>query len=90
MAKFFVGQLVRLVKTFHPENQGREARITEIFDECESCVAGWPVNCRTDGAIEGFYNHTDRLEPILPEGAQPLGYSFEQMMSEFGVTEAVK
>ncbi|QHJ81513.1 MAG: hypothetical protein [Bacteriophage sp.] len=31
-----------------------------------------------------------QLEPILPEGAQPLGYSFEQMMSEFGVMEAVK
>lgn len=90
MAKFFVGQLVRLVKVFHPENQGREARIVAFFDECESSVEGWPVNCIVDGANKGTANHTDRLEPILPEGAQPLGYSFEQMMSDFSVMEAVK
>lgn len=37
-----------------------------------------------------FAPHSEQLEPITPEGAQPLGYSFEQMMSEFGAEETVK
>lgn len=44
------------------------------------------IGCtRKDCGVESY-----RLEPIVYDGAQPLGYSFEQMMSEFGVAEAVK
>ncbi len=94
MARLFAGQRVRIVC---PESNcnGQECWIREVG------VVGWIddetsfIGCSVDlpsTSIESdwcvFENH--ELEPILPEGAQPLGYSFELMMSEFGVTEAVK
>lgn len=45
---------------------------------------------KADNGATRFGPSSAQLEPILPEGAQPLGYSFEQMMSEFGVQETVK
>ena len=85
MSRFFVGQRVRVVKAFFPENVGRETGITEIFDECESQEPGWPVNCCLAGKSRGNANHTDRLEPILPEGAQPSEFSFAELMDNLGV-----
>lgn len=106
MAKFFVGQRVRIVRATHAANNGITGVITAIGRWRDGDVLpsgailafsefGY-VDCylsldreRHDGQKRGF-NRFDQLEPILPEGAQPLGYSFEKMMSEFGVTEAVK
>ncbi len=107
MAKFFVGQRVRLVVTKNEFNRGREGSIIAVGDwgygdilPCGLNYIGevhsdlyvdWDTfveaggNFNKSGPIESY-----RVEPILPEGAQPLGYSFEQMMSELGVTEAVK
>lgn len=80
MSKFFVGQMVRLVKAYHPENQGLEGRIVAMFDERESCIPGWPINCVVDAGASGDADHTDRLEPILPEGSAPSEYTFQQLM----------
>lgn len=79
MSKFFVGQRVRLVKTYHPENQGLEGRIVAMFDERDSSVPGWPINCVVDARSSGA-DHTDRLEPILPEGSAPGEFTFQQLM----------
>lgn len=94
MANHFFGQLVR-INCPDSHEHGVECRIIETD------VKGWSVDCgsfigckvnikcsdpRYDFCI--FENH--ELEPILPKGDEPLGYSFEQMMSEFGVTEVVK
>ncbi len=107
MAKFFVGQRVRLVNSLMAENLGAEGVITHIGvwrdgDMLPIGIIGSgpghaDVIVKWDYALiygSVIIDHgpcnSERLEPILPEGAQPLGYSFEQMMSEFGVTEAVK
>lgn len=106
MAKFFVGQRVRLVRANFAQNLGAEGIITHMGPWRDGDML--PIGLKLIGAAtdvivkwnqlmsykEKMIDHgpccLDRLEPILPEGAQPLGYSFEQMMSEFGVTEAVK
>ncbi|UWJ04762.1 hypothetical protein CUB19_gp50 [Stenotrophomonas phage CUB19] len=103
MAKFFVGQRVRIVRARHPTNNGLTGVISHIgpWKYLEILPSGRALgeeqaDCyvrldspRHDGAMSGANSYW-QLEPILPEGAQPIGYSFEQMMSEFGVTEAVK
>lgn len=88
MAKFFVGQMVKLVKAFDPKKVGKEGRILDIFCERQSTVAGWPVNCVCDWTEPGYADHTDRLEPILPEGAQPSEFSFTELMDNLGVVVA--
>jgi len=101
MAKFFVGQRVRIKWSKNwPELAGQEGVISgSLVNYPNSHECGWPVSPDSWGSQNSPYSHPrdgrfapgeDQLEPILPEGAQPLGYSFEQMMSEFGVTEAVK
>lgn len=106
MAKFFVGQKVRLVRAQYEKNLGAEGVITHMgpWGEGELLPIGLTlVGGTTDVIVNwtrplkyttGVLKHgpclSINLEPILPEGAQPLGYSFEQMMSEFGVTEAMK
>lgn len=99
MAKFFVGCRVRLVQATKVERNGWEGVITSITHnpkgtptrsgiplqhDCD-CVVLWGEDMGNKYAT-AFW----QIEPILPEGAQPLGYSFEQMMSEFGVEETVK
>ncbi len=95
MAKFFVGQRVKIVSVDGcTENNyllGLEGIVNEI-----NC-SWYSVNGEVDGGVvltigsEHDWAFGEwQLEPSLPEGAQPLGYSFEQMMSEFGIEEAVK
>lgn len=98
----FVGARVRILwSRGWPELRGLEGRIVAVSDElgisgnCEWVVAPdiwgtpWAPRISDYGAMR-FAPNSRQLEPILPEGSQPLGYSFEQMMSEFGVTEAAK
>lgn len=103
MVKWFVGQKVKVLRASHPKNNGITGRITHIgpWSRWQRLPSGKLLDAdsadcflyldspRHDGAMVGA-NSFYQLESILPEGAQPLGYSFEQMMSEFGVTEAVK
>lgn len=90
--KLFVGQRVRLVGTswigygsspaglegFLEVPKGRGLITRKEYDWCVRTDFGRKVLC-----------DSHEVEPILPKGAQSLGYSFEQMMSEFGVEEAV-
>lgn len=83
MATFFVGQRVRLVRPRKPCHQGLEGRIAEMGfwpkgsparDSCTGtiCDADCVVNFDRDGLM---YCNTHRLEPIVPEGMQPVSWS---------------
>ncbi len=95
MAKFFVGQRVKVISVCEPKTNshlvGQEGVVNEVNCEWESASGD-----RSDGigvtllGIDDWAFGEWQLEPILPKGAKPLGYSFEQMMSEFGIEEAVK
>ncbi|QHJ82347.1 MAG: hypothetical protein [Caudoviricetes sp.] len=103
MVTWFVGLRVRIVRATHAANNGLTGVISHIgpykyLDMLPNgqLLASEDADCfikldspRHDGDMGGA-NSFWQLEPILPEGAQPLSCSFEQMMSEFGVTEAVK
>lgn len=98
----FVGARVRILwSQGWPELAGKEGRIVatsrnqglngdsdwEVAPDCwGSQNAPYPSPMGSDI----FGPSSSQLEPILPDGAHPLGYSFEQMMSEFGVKEGVK
>ena len=99
MSKFFVGQRVRLVRPINPKRIGEEGFINHVAHIPKGTMtrlAGptpWDADCGVNWDPSPNQIHACafwQIEPILPEGAQPLGYSFEQMMSEFWVTEAVK
>lgn len=103
MVTWFVGLRVRIVRATHAANNGLTGVISHIgpykFRDIlpnGKLLGVDDADCflkldspRHDGAMGGA-NSFWQIEPILPEGAQPLGYSFDQMMSEFGVTGAVK
>lgn len=102
MSKFFIGQRVRILWSMGwPELLGQQGRIVGIhptpgrhglseWQVAPDCWGSQEAPRIGDGGGTIFAPNSSQLEPILPDGAQPLGYSFEQMMSEFGVTEAVK
>lgn len=71
MTTFKIGQRVRLVKNYLAVNNNAECVITSFFKERESGIKGWPINCYVTGAVKGTATHTDRIEPIIPEGMQP-------------------
>ncbi len=91
--KLFVGQRVRIVgvnwigygrspaglEGFLETPKERGPFTRKEYDWCVKTDCGLSVLC-----------DSHEVEPIIPDGAQSLGYGFEQMMSEFGVEEAVK
>lgn len=101
----FIGARVRILWSNNfPELVGEEGRIIGKQEPGGRYNAGiWNVapdvwgsdtkpgvHSKSSDKPQRFAPHPEQLEPILPEGAEPLGYSFERMMSEFGVEEAVK
>lgn len=98
MAKLFVGQKVRIIGAgSFPQVIGSECRIIALDQKSLRISDGGMDKgmVQVDMAPPGYpwmslCVKPEWLEPILPEGEQALGYSFEQMMSEFEVTEAVK
>lgn len=95
MAKFFVGQRVRILYSDGwPELRGQEGKIVGPSSGGVSGQSNWivapkswgsewaPCPGRNHGALK-FGPNNDQLEPILPEGAQPCGMSYEEMMQEF-------
>lgn len=98
----FVGAKVRILwSNGWPELEGDEGRIVSrsknsgIRGDSEWWVAPnkWGTHIAPYASMSGgliFAPNASQLEPIAPDGEQPLGYSFEKMMSEFGVKEAVK
>lgn len=89
MATFFVGQRVRIIRAFYPENLGREGFITSLFPERESMRPGWPVNCAVSGSRPGYKNHTSCLEPILPDGHRACDEDFKRDLDQLLEREGV-
>lgn len=106
MAKFFVGQRVRLVSAVYPENNGAEGTITHMgsWGDGDTLPNGHRV--RGPGHADVFVkwsralNYTfsiaghgpcnsQRLEPILPEGAAPSIYSYQKLMDKLKEGERV-
>lgn len=93
MAKFFVGQRVRLKfsRISGRVPAGAEGVIYAIresigdaglVNECDVIFSDWPSPTGTYGVLFG------QLEPILPEGAQPSEFSFTELMDNLGVVVA--
>lgn len=93
MAKFFVGQRVRLVV---PQEPSPGSAPIQVGDQgVVRSLSFYPKGSRTRGGsvtvsdsdiqVEflggGFRStHTSRLEPILPEGSAPSEFTFQQLM----------
>lgn len=82
MSKWFVGQRVRLARPVKPEALGWEGFIAEIFDKeyppgtpCIEGVSSTACDCSVlwDTMTDGIpsIQHTNQLEPILPDGQKP-------------------
>ncbi|WP_440984935.1 hypothetical protein ACQHIH_16115 [Xanthomonas sontii] len=88
MAKFFVGQRVRVVYVKRTENShlvGQEGHVNEVL-QCPWGI-GYGLDVRpithaiVDGGVLATYAFdADQLAPVLPEGQQPCGESYEQLM----------
>src|SRR5690606_20710857 len=92
MAKLFVGCRVRILwSNSWPELAGEEGRIigcdmtNALGPDCEWEVAPdcWGTSLAPRLGIRGagrFAPSSSQLEPILPEGAAPSEYSYEELM----------
>lgn len=89
MSRFFVGQRVRLVRPFYPENMGATGVINAMFQETR--VRGGLVNCNVafDVPVRGTDTHTSDLEPILPEGHKPCEEQFKRDLDRLLEREGV-
>lgn len=89
MAKFFVGQRVRVVHSdYVPECIGLEARVVGPLEHCLRSSGeewdGYPIE------VDGIGTRSPRggrlvfpssyVEPILPEGSAPSEFTFQQLM----------
>lgn len=105
MAKFFVGQRVKLVSATTLSNVGSQGVIThlgswrpgdrlpigEVIDDgyWPDVIVQWDGYVSYGGVrIDQGPSNTSRLEPILPEGAQPSEFSFTELMDNLGVVVA--
>lgn len=89
MSRFFVGQRVRLVKSFSG-NDGLEGRIRTL--SVVPADAGW-FDCYVDWADgsrdgpSGYATSFWQIEPILPEGHQPSEFTtLTDLLDSLGVT----
>lgn len=92
MAKFFVGQRVKLVRTIdlvsRARNYGLEGRVVDFeeFPKGTLMRDGRPlrldcdITVLWDGEAHPCSQHTLQLEPILPEGSAPSEFTFQQLM----------
>jgi hypothetical protein len=81
MATFFVGQRVRLINPKDPRNMGLEGRIADFhFVPAGTQVIGGFVDIDCDCIVNWVDGDTTvcdtaSLEPILPDGMQPVSWS---------------
>lgn len=78
MAKFYVGQRVRLARPVYIENIGKTGVVVELWSRNRPAVDGGVLNCSVDWDAgekslreaqwpgSGAATHTDRLEPLVP------------------------
>jgi hypothetical protein len=85
MSKWFVGQRVKLARPIKPSWLGAEGHIYTLLDKeyppgtavAENGLSNTiPVNCIVVWDCDGetHMQHTDQLEPIVPEGMQPASW----------------
>lgn len=83
MSRFFVGQRVRIVGLEYsgpsPHPKGLEGRIVEYGEMWPPSGISYDWSVTTDCG-RSFLANSDELEPILPEGAAPSKYTFQQLM----------
>lgn len=83
MSKFFVGQRVRIVRTYnYPQMRGVEARIMGFYRDAwdgRKHYDGLELSVRTPHGAP-YVALPDELEPILPEGHRAGDYSFHELM----------
>lgn len=86
--KWFIGQRVKLVRPCNPVNMGIEGNISLLLPyevpEGTPCIGGFlsqTANCavvwdmhRAIGDMSGSAQHTDQLEPLLPDGMKPASW----------------
>lgn len=106
MAKFFVGQRVRLVGTTNANNFGAEGTVSYIglwgYGDRLPCGYMYSVKEKSDLYVnwDSFIDAGDdrylrgpiqsyRVEPILPEGAAPSIYSYQELMDKLREGERV-
>lgn len=94
MAKFFVGQRVRILKSNGwPELAGEEGMIVGVAEDCgiygdsewnvaPDCWGSDIGICPASNGALRFSPPGHFLEPILYDGAQPIAESFEEMMGK--------
>lgn len=78
MARFYVGQRVRLARPFFAKNAGLTGIVVELWSRELPDAAGGFLNCSVDWddgrksireldwPCSGRATHTDRLEPLTP------------------------
>jgi len=84
MAKFFLGQRVRIVRAAHIENVGKCGRITKLFVMRRRSAA------MVDMTGPGDWSYTDDLEPILPSGHTASTESFQELMDRLNTQRVEK
>lgn len=104
MAKFFVGQRVRIkFSKCWPELAGEEGRIIAIAPKGDATVPDersdwivapdvWATHFAPFPGIHAghiFAPNSDQLEPLLPSGHQAGDYSFQELMEQCRQGEGV-
>lgn len=97
MAKFFVGQRVRVIRaTYYPQFIGAESVVREIDGYVRSRNSDKPVrglvtlNIRSPDPKYAFLAYPpEDIEPIIPEGAAPSIYSYQKLMDKLREGERV-
>jgi hypothetical protein len=89
MAKFFVGQRVRIIGTVNPTMVIHVGKSGQIISGSRAFDAHWCVDDlkATNGKRAVWAEH--HLEPILPEGAAPSIYSYQELMDKLREGERV-
>lgn len=99
MAKFFVGQRVRMARPVNPVNEGITGRIREIWtrpamsrDGYVNCSVNWDNGGRdtSERAQCGTATNTDQLEPILDQKheacEEDFKHSLDELLERQGIT----
>lgn len=83
MAKFFVGQRVRIIGCEMAAGKCHVGKEGVIVTRCPVYDDSWDVDSARkvpDGRLISW--HEDNLQPILPSGAAPSEYSFAELLDE--------
>ena len=81
--KFFIGCRVKLIRPIDKFDFGVEGFIESFEKTDEDILDHEHCNCEVvwdDQPDEIYVQHTDQLEVVLPDGAQPSNMSIEELL----------